>query len=418
MGISEPIRGKNAISMKTGDPELMRAMNRFAVLDIIRRRQRIARIEISEQTQLSTTTVSAITAALIEDGLIAPQHEGDLRASNGRGRPRVMLELNPAAARVVGAKVSAHAIVFALVDFRGDMISSLSLSVRVDRQPVGVIADLIEDGVRRCAVDAGLSFDEIEAVCVSLPGIIEHETGLVRSSPILQGTDIDFARELVERLSGSIIVENETDALAAAHHWFGEGRNSEDFLVVSLEQTIGFAMLHEGQLFRSKTGLSSSLGDVVLEPLSKDLVRLSSRAGQSAILSSEPNGRRAAQLADAVRLGQGVDRACELMAEGDNALIDAVMRAGQAVGTVIANMAMLLAPPRVILVGSTLGLGEVFTSALQNAYRTALPAPMLDTTELVFSDCGEVFWARGAASLALRELYESPWSITGPAMET
>jgi len=56
--------------MKTADPELMRAINRFHVMDAIRRFGPIARVEISDRTELSATTVSAITGALLDDGLI------------------------------------------------------------------------------------------------------------------------------------------------------------------------------------------------------------------------------------------------------------------------------------------------------------------------------------------------------------
>ena len=39
--------------MKTADPELMRAINRFHVLDTVRRRGPLARVEICERTDLS-----------------------------------------------------------------------------------------------------------------------------------------------------------------------------------------------------------------------------------------------------------------------------------------------------------------------------------------------------------------------------
>ncbi|MGO7954791.1 ROK family transcriptional regulator, partial [Rhizobium ruizarguesonis] len=44
--------------MKTADPELMRAINRLNLLDTVRLHGPISRIEISERTELSTTTVS------------------------------------------------------------------------------------------------------------------------------------------------------------------------------------------------------------------------------------------------------------------------------------------------------------------------------------------------------------------------
>src|ERR1044071_4906405 len=143
--------------MKTADPELMRAINRFHVMDAIRCWGPISRVEISERTELSPTTVSAITAALLDDELIVPRQVAPATNGDaGRGRPRVMLELNPDAAHVAGVKLAPDQITVAVPNFRADVLTSLALPVRVDRQPVSVIADLVEDGVRRCVGDAGL----------------------------------------------------------------------------------------------------------------------------------------------------------------------------------------------------------------------------------------------------------------------
>ena len=138
-------------SMKTADPELMRAINRFHVLDIIRRTGSISRVEIGQRTQLSATTISAITATLLDDRLITPHHEGDLRGSGGRGRPRVMLTLNASAARIVGAKLLTSGMVFVVTDFQGDTLASLEVPVRIDRLPLPMVARLHrERGAAMC----------------------------------------------------------------------------------------------------------------------------------------------------------------------------------------------------------------------------------------------------------------------------
>src|SRR5208283_3696361 len=125
--------------MKTADPELMRAINRFHVMDAIRRFGPVSRVEICKLTELSPTTVSAITAALLDDGLIVPRSVGAVRDA-ARGRPRVMLELNPDAAFVVGVKLAPDQITVATTNFRADVLKSLTLPIRIDRQPVSVIA--------------------------------------------------------------------------------------------------------------------------------------------------------------------------------------------------------------------------------------------------------------------------------------
>lgn len=157
--------------MKTADPELMRAINRFHVMDAIRRFGPVSRVEISQLTELSATTVSAITAALLDDRLIIPLQVGAVRDA-GRGRPRVMLKLNPGAAHVVGVKLAPDQISVGVTNFCADILRSLALPVRIDRQTASVIADLVEDGVRRCVSDAGLDIADISGVCVGLPGVV------------------------------------------------------------------------------------------------------------------------------------------------------------------------------------------------------------------------------------------------------
>lgn len=399
-------------TMKTADPELMRAINRFNVLDTIRRHGPISRVEISERSELSTTTVSAITASLLDDGLILTRHEGDIRNAAARGRPRVMLELNPDAARVVGAKIAANRMVFVVTDFRGEVLSQLTMPIRVDRQPIAVIADLIEDGIRRCVVDAGLSFDDVDSICVGLPGVIEHRTGHVRSSPIFREADVDFASEMTSRLDIATIVESDAHAITLAHHWFGRARDLDDMVVVSLEQTLGLGVLHGGQLFRGAGGLSHNLGDLVLGVTPQETIRLSALAGETAIFGDQPPEGR---FAEAIRLGRGMAHAQTLIAAEDNNLIAAATRAGEAIGLTVANIVTLFGPPRVIIVGSCLSLGPVFTDSLRNAYQKSIPSSIRGVAELVFDDAGDETWAQGAAVVALCELYESPWSTTGPA---
>jgi predicted NBD/HSP70 family sugar kinase len=382
------------------------------VLDTVRRHGPISRIQISERTELSTTTVSAITASLLDDGLILPRHEGDIRNEAVRGRPRVMLELNPDAARVVGAKIAANRMVFVVTNFRGDVLSKLTLPIRIDRQPFGVIADLVEDGVRRCVVDAELSLEDVDSVCLALPGVIEHRTGHISSSPIFRDSNVDFADEMSGRLQTSTIVESDAHAITLAHHWFGKARDLEDMVLISLEQTLGLGVLHGSRLFRGAGGLSHNLGDLVLGMGPQDIVRLSARAGESAILGEQQTDGR---FAEAIRLGRGMTHAQALIKDDDR-LIAAAVRAGEAVGLTIANIVTLFAPPRVILVGSSLALGEPFLNSLRDAYALAIPPSLKGVSELVFDDSTDDFWAQGAAAVALYELYESPWSTTGPAL--
>ena len=400
--------------MKTADPELMRAINRFHVMDAIRRHGPIARVEISERTELSPTTVSAITAALLDDGLITPRQVGTVRDA-ARGRPRVLLELNPDAARVVGVKITPHGIVHVVADFQGDMLAELTQPVRVDRQPADVIADLVEDGVRRCVANAGLRLDAVESVCVALPGVVEHATGLVRQSPILRDGNVAFGKALFARLGLATLVESDANAITIGEHWFRQCRDIDDFAVVTVEHSLGLGVMHGGELFRGAKGLSFNLGDLVMAAnggARAGSARLADHAAEPAILA--PVAEKA-ETQDAVRLGRAMELVRERIEAGDNELNAAVLRAGEALGLAIANLVTLFAPPRVVLVGSALVLGDHLMGALKKTLEAAVPRWLADVAEISVDDADDVAWARGAAAAALLELYGAPWGTTGPA---
>jgi predicted NBD/HSP70 family sugar kinase len=295
--------------MKTADPELMRAINRFHVMDAIRRHGPVSRVQICQVTELSATTVSAITAALLDDRLITSLQVGAVRDA-GRGRPRVLLQLNPDAGYVVGVRLAHDQITVAVTNFCADVLHSLSLPIRIDRQTAAVIADLVEDGVRRCIEDADLETSEVLGVCVGLPGVVERSAGVCRQSPIFSDRDVPFGAELT-RLRVPVSIDSDANLVALAEHWFGQARDLNDFLVVSVERSLGLGILHNGELFRGANGLSPDLGDLMVRAPGNGGGRLGDMASEISVLGESdaalPSGRGMALL---LRRADDGDQAC------------------------------------------------------------------------------------------------------------
>lgn len=400
--------------MKTADPELMRAINRFHVMDAVRRFGPLARVEISARTELSPTTVSAITAALIEDGLIVPQPVGDIRDA-ARGRPRVMLELNPEAASVVGVKLAPDRITVVATNFRADVRTDLSLPVRISRQSASVIADLVEDGVRQCVADAGLAIEAVKGVCVGLPGVVEHQTGLCRQSAVFGERDVPFAAELQRRLGLPVSIDSDVNLVTLAEAWFGEARGLDDFLVVSLEGSLGLGIMHKGELFRGAGGLGPDLGDFVVRPTGhSDGARLADVASEPAILAEAQARLGGGERAESGARRIDMARVTALAADGHPGMLDILATAGEALGFAIANLVALFAPPKVILVG---GAGPALLGPLRDAVTRLVPPSLANLAEIVEHRWADETWARGAAAMTLQDLYGAPWSTTGPARQ-
>jgi predicted NBD/HSP70 family sugar kinase len=400
--------------MKTADPELMRAINRFHVMDAIRRFGPVSRVEISALSDLSATTVSAITAALLDDRLIVPLHVGALRDA-ARGRPRVMLRLNPDAAHVVGVKLASDQITVAVTDFCGDVLSWLGLPVRIDRQTASVIADLVEDGVRRCVGDAGLEMSSISGVCVGLPGVVERAAGVCRQSPVLQERDVPFGADLGRRLGVPASIDSDVNLVVLAEHWFGQAREINDFLVVNVERNLGLGILHNGDLFRGANGLSPDLGDFMLRAPSEGGGRLADAASETSVIGEAEallrTGDRDAPTQPDRIMGLLIQRATD----GDASCARVLAKAGEALGFAIANLITLFAPPKVIISGRAMTASVHFIAPLRATVAAILPPSLADVADIVVREWSERAWVQGAAAMTLRDLYGAPWGTTGPA---
>ena len=400
--------------MKTADPELMRAINRFHVMDAIRRFGPLSRVEICDHTELSPTTVSAITAALLDDSLITSEHTGAVRDA-ARGRPRVMLRLNPDAAHVVGVKLASDQISVAVTNFCGDILHALTLPIRVDRQTAAVVADLVEDGVRRCVGDAGLEMSAVSGVCVGLPGVVERAAGVCRQSHVLRERDAPLGPELAQRLGVPTSIDSDANLAALAEHWFGQARDLNDFLVVNVERSLGLGILHKGELFRGANGLSPDLGDFMLRASSDGGGRLADIATEAAVLLEANPLLRGGEWERSARPERAMSALLSRADAGDAACARVLANAGEALGFAIANLITLFAPPRVIVSGRAMATSRHFIAPLRATVAALLPSSLADVSEIVVREWSETLWVQGAAAMTLRDLYGAPWGTTGPA---
>ena len=326
-----------------------------------------------------------------------------------------MLKLNPGAAYVVGVKLAPDQITVAVTNFCADILRSLALPVRIDRQTASVIADLVEDGVRRCVSDAGLEIAEISGVCVGLPGVVERAAGVCRQSPILQERDVPFGADLTQRLGVPASIDSDVNLVTLAEHWFGQARDLNDFLVVNVERSLGLGILHNGELFRGANGLSPDLGDLMVRPPGSGGGRLADVASETSVLIEAEALMREREPEGAPHAGRAMALFLQRAAAGDKRCARVLAAAGEALGFAVANLITLFAPPKVIISGRAMATSDHFIEPLRKTVAHLLPASLADVSDIIVREWSDGNWLQGAAAMTLRDLYGAPWGTTGPA---
>jgi len=413
-----PKRDYGADAVQTGDTELIRAINRFHVLDTIRRFEPIARAEIGERTQLSRTTVSAIITALLDEGIIYyDEGDGGSVKAAVRGRPRVMLRMNPNAAYVVGAKLSMHQVSIIVTNLRADPLSCLVLPVRTWRLGAAVIADLLEDGIRATVAKAGITMAQIAGVGVGLPGFIDSVAGVSHWSPILaaEPKPVPFAKMLSDRLGVSAVIENDANLVALAERWFGHGQDVDNFVVVTAEAGIGMGLFINGELYRGHHGMGTEFGHSKIDRHGP-LCRCGQHGCIEAFTADYAILREARKVVDLPptedepAIEAAVREVTRLAREGHEGLRAVFDAAGEILGLGIANLVNVIDPGKVIISGAGMRAADLLEPSVRAAVAAASLQVLNGRCEIIFHDWSDEVWARGAASLVLQGLYRVPWS--------
>lgn len=381
-----------------GNRDLIRAINRSSVLNTIKSAGPLSRTEVSRRTGLSAATITTITNELIEDHLVFEKEEGD---SSG-GRKPILLALNPRGGFVVGAKLTEDHISAALTDLEATILARRTIALEDTHQDTvlasfcRVVDDLLET--------ERINRERFYGVGVGLAGIVDSEHGLLRQSPIFGWEQIPLAAQLHACLAAPVYIDNDVNTLTLTELWFGRGLGIDNFLTVTIGRGVGLGIVLDGKLYTGAHGGAGELGHTVISP-DGPLCACGKRgcletyiSDPALVLQAQALGMQVEQVEDLVGLVEaGDERAQALLAE-----------AGALLGRSLANLVNVLVPQLIILSGEGVRAGDWLFEPMRRTLKAhTMPALARDFV-LKIDVWDEYAWARGAAGLVLRQLFESP----------
>lgn len=394
--------------MAIANRELMRAINRFAIIHAIRDAGTISRVDLARRTGLSQATVTGITAELLGEGMLLEQASG--RSEGGR-RP-VPLTLNPQGAYTVGVHLSVDQICVVLMDLQAGILKTHTKKLEPDNYLAEqMIEDLIES-VQTCLWQADFTKKQISGIGVAIPGLIDSRTGFVHYVPNYKWNNIGLADRLHERMGVPVYVENSANTLAIFEQWFGIGRGTDNFLLITTEHGIGAGLVLDGKIYRGSNGIAGEFGHTVVDdtgPLC--------RCGQTGCLEAIcGNNAILREAAEAIKRGElqlegGILTIEAVLAEakGGNAALRAIYaRAGRTLGVGIGNMGKLFDPEKIIITGKGVLAGELLFGPMRETLPPGIDFTRDARTRVFIQEWQPTLYARGAGALVLQEVYQSP----------
>lgn len=401
---------------KKSDRSQMKQMNQQLVLQLIQGRGPISRRDITQISGLSPATVSGITSALIDLGLV---HEvGEAEETGRAGRRAVLLRLNPNAGYVVGVKLAVHTISSVITDLDANVLHfvehqlSDTNSTVVPFDPSAIIQTtigLIENLLRI----AQIAPTQLLGIGVGVNGIVDAAAGISSLAPHFGWRNVALAAPLAAHFKVPVHLENDARALTIAEQWFGAGREVDHFVAMAVGFGIGAGIVVNKQLYRGASSGAGEFGHIILQ---KDgpvcscgkSGCLESLAAVPAIFRQLEAGLAGGQQSLlAEKLPLTLEAVASAAAEGDPLTLQVLATAGRWLGLGMVSMVNVLNPELIVINGEAVCLGRPYFGPMEAALRENVFDGLADSLQIITEPSGNEMWARGAACVALSSLFTS-----------
>ncbi|MEI9978684.1 MAG: ROK family protein [Edaphobacter sp.] len=368
--------------------ENARDINRDIVLEIIRSKQPVARADLARSSGLQPSTISAIVEQLISEKWVS---EGAI-ARRPRGRPSTLLSLNDAMVILV-ADLRPHQAIVALVDLNGRFLA---------REAVPLVSDAARSIVKivQCmqAMRTAHSDRSFEGIGISMPGRVDPETQRLILAPNLKWSDYDIKGVVEQQMQLQVELANAANACLLSELWSGRLDGIRNAVLITVSEGIGGAILANGQIITSRSGLAGEFGHSPIDPTGP-VCGCGQRGCWEVFASSTAALRYYTELAPKNRI-HNIHELLRLAEEGDPNAVAAITRQATYLGRGLRLVTAALAPEVVLITGDLTTSWARFGPIIQKE----MAATMLAGTppELGITKDGELSRLRGAAAVVLQ----------------
>jgi predicted NBD/HSP70 family sugar kinase/DNA-binding CsgD family transcriptional regulator len=366
-------------------PPLLKDLNERTVLETIRADAPISRAQISRRAGISKPTVSVALRSLLQASLVREvDHD-----PGGRGYGAVFFEPVAEAALVLGLDVGARFLRGALCDLRGDIRARQD--VELDGADVGEVSRAIVDLKASLLEASGLEGRALECAVLGVPGAVDDDSR-VHLAPRVRGLEgRQLGRELAERLSVPVTLENDINLAALGERWHGVARGVDDFAFLSIGTGLGAGLVLGGELHRGRHGAAGEV-DLVhggegedVDPSADAIATLAARlARDTGLQTGLASPYRSPDVFAAARRGDPLGRAV-------------VEEEARRIALHIVPIAAVVDVALVVLGGGVGVNGDLLLAPVRTALERWLPYP----PQVEVSTLGEAAVLSGALSVGL-----------------
>jgi len=270
----------------------------------------------------------------------------------------------------IGVDLGGTNIVSAIVNFQGKIVNRLKVPTLAERGKEATIKRIIET-IHKNIVQSTIAPGDIIGIGIGAPGPLNIKKGIINFAPNLPGwRDVPLKKILEDEFNMKVVLENDANAAAWGERCFGAGQGVNNLVCFTLGTGIGGGIIIDGKIYHGNNYGAAELGHMTVNkdgPLCNCgnygcLEAYSSATGiKNRIKNRIKEGIKSEflnfdddKLLESLRLKSIFEAA----RKGDRLTSDIIEEAISYLGIAIANIANILNPEMVVLVGGITNEGD------------------------------------------------------------
>ena len=238
----------------------LRQENTRLVLNLLHQYQPISRLKLAKRSNISVATITRITGAMLEHGIIEVKDTVD----TARGRKPVLLQLNTSS-RVIGAvHLTGSKIMVGLVDLAGDILATETIRGPLPDDIAGTFTQ-INETINSLLEERDFARDAVLGYGFAFPGFVRPQDYFIDVA-INFGWRPGSIGQILEDLFGdNVFIDGLAETMAQTEYFFGPKelrtpRASTLFLFAG--EGVGAVLMTDDRVFRGTSGDAGDIGHI------------------------------------------------------------------------------------------------------------------------------------------------------------
>jgi len=164
----------------------------------------------------------------------------------------------------VGIDLGGTNIAAGVVAENNKIIGTASIPTNLPKS-AEAIADSICEAAMLAISNARISKDEIASIGIGTPGAV-NSNGVVEFSSNLGFDNTPLKKLIEDRFLKPAFIENDANCAALGEKVAGSGKNTKDFIAVTLGTGVGGGIILDGKLLTGINGAAGEIGHMVIKP--------------------------------------------------------------------------------------------------------------------------------------------------------